>query len=430
MPSPHQHGTLPSRPLPRRFAALVTLTLAAVAAALPAACGGDDAPLSPPVEQLAGGASSNGAARSDSAGGVGSGGGARSDSARSDSARSDSTRADTARVDSTRGTQGGAVAGIRLAPRQLVLPVGRAAVVGVLPVDANGVPSLAQLSRVAYSVADARVATVDADSGIVTGRAMGTTKLYARVGAMTDSAVVTVVADTTRPATPPPPGIRIYLRSVTAFTGRTSNIGATVYDASGRPTRAPGKQATWRVGDERVARLGTPTTASDTAFVVPLTGVAPGTTKLYATLDGVTDSVPVTVITLRDSASTNPTPPAPVASFNLTALVFAPGTPPAGSRDTAFSAPYAGAKVAVYRYVRDGSASGPRDSLGTRVLVTSATSDAAGQTVFRNLPSGYYVVIASPVAGGLLGEAVVTFGPPYQSEVRLGIFLPVMRPGS
>ena len=175
-----------------------------------------------------------------------------------------------------------------------------------------------------------------------------------------------------------------------------------------------------------MARLGAPTSASDTAFVVPLTGVAPGATKLYATLDGVTDSVPVTVVALRDGTPAGPPPP-PVASFTLTALVLAPGTPPAGSRDTAGSAPYAGAKVTVYRYVRGGSASGPRASLGTRVLVTSATSAAAGEAVFRSLPSGYYTVTATPPAGAPLLEGSITFGPPSQAGLRLGIFLPARR---
>jgi hypothetical protein len=230
-------------------------------------------------------------------------------------------------------------------------------------------------------------------------------------------------------APPPPtlgPGFRILLRSVTAFTGRTQHVGAALYDAAGRVVRTPGKQATWRVGDERVARLGAPSSASDTAFVVPVTGVAPGVTKLYATLDGVTDSVPLTVVTARDTVSTPPPPPA--AAFDLTALVFAPGTPPAGSRDTALSVRYAGARVTVYRLVRDAGATGPSaDTLGTRVEVATATSDASGQAVFRNLPSGFYTVVAAPAAGAALLEGRADFGPPRQAEVRVGIFLPARR---
>src|SRR5215210_5657150 len=66
------------------------------------------------------------------------------------------------------------------------LPVG--------PVNAEGVPSLALLATPpTIRSANARVAAVD-DSGAVTGLAVGTTKVYATLGAWVDSAVVTVVA--------------------------------------------------------------------------------------------------------------------------------------------------------------------------------------------------------------------------------------------
>src|SRR5207237_7590872 len=92
----------------------------------------------------------------------------------------------------------------------------------------------------------------------------GTTKVYATLGAWTDSASVTVAADTALvdpvPTVPPPAGPPVGLRvgpsQVTIAVGATTQLVAWYVDAAGRPTRGPaGPPAQWTSAAPSVARL-------------------------------------------------------------------------------------------------------------------------------------------------------------------------------
>jgi hypothetical protein len=91
-----------------------------------------------------------------------------------------------------RGTS--AVEGIRVMTPQFQVTLGERRWLPVVPVNAEGYPSLALLATPpAIRSANPRVVAVD-DSGAVTGLARGTTTVYATLGAWVDSAVVTVGA--------------------------------------------------------------------------------------------------------------------------------------------------------------------------------------------------------------------------------------------
>jgi hypothetical protein len=92
---------------------------------------------------------------------------------------------------------GAAVAGIRFMSPALTVPLRARAWLPVVPVNAQGYPSLALLATPpAIRSANPAVLAVD-DSGAVTGVTLGTTKVYATLGTWVDSAVVTVVPSAT-----------------------------------------------------------------------------------------------------------------------------------------------------------------------------------------------------------------------------------------
>ncbi|GLC24015.1 Ig-like domain-containing protein [Roseisolibacter agri] len=322
-----------------------------------------------------------------------------------------------------------AVAGIRIAPRALEVVPGARAAVSVHPVNAQGLPSLASLAGpVRWRVSNVAVATVS-DSGFVHGVAVGSTTLYASAGELRDSIVVTVTPGTPRPPVGPAVALRLFPRTLTAAVGRGAWVQAQLVDANGQLTPTRGRQAEWHVQDAAIARLTFTSAASDTAIHATLTGVAAGTTWLHVAVDGMRDSLAVTVLPARDSIPRTDTlppapPPAPVARFTLTTIALGPGAPPAaGTRDTAVSVRLPGAQVELFRYERTASTQ-PADSLGTRVLVGTATTDAQGEARFADLPSAFYRVRITPPAGSGLTPAFTEFGPPRIAEYRIGLFLP------
>jgi hypothetical protein len=320
-----------------------------------------------------------------------------------------------ARPDSTSTVTPNAVAGIRITPHAIALAVRAAATVSVLPVDANGVPSLALLAaRPSFRVANRAIATVS-DSGTLLGVAPGTTTLYATVGALIDSATIVVAGDAGTPTTGA--GLRLFGPAPLAV-GRAGSASAILVDAQGRVVSPRGKNPSFTVDDETVARLGE-TAVSDTAIFVAVTGVAVGRTVLHASIDGVSQSIGLTVTATTvppgDSSTTAPPPP-PVAAFTLTTTVLAQST----SRTDTLPAPLAAATVTVFRLERGGASV---DTLGTRVQVATATTDAAGLAVFRALPSGTYTVVAQPPVGSALTQAESTFGPPRVEDYRIGFVL-------
>lgn len=319
-----------------------------------------------------------------------------------------------------------AVAGIRITPRALALVVGARAAIGVFPVNAEGYPSLALLAGpLRLRVADPTIATAGDSGTFVVGVAPGTTTLHASVGELRDSIVVTVSAGTPRPPVGPPVALRLFPRTLLVAVGRDAWVAAQLVDASGQLTPTRGRQAEWRVRDAGIARLTLTSAAGDTALHATLRGVAAGTTWLDAAVEGMRDSLAVTVLPGRDSVPRPDTlpPPAPVARFTLTAIAFGPGTPTAGTRDTVVSVRLAGARAELLRYERTASTA-PADSLGTPTLVGTATTDAQGEARFADLASGFYRLRMTPPAGSGLAAAFTDFGPPRIADYRIGLFLP------
>jgi hypothetical protein len=141
-------------------------------------------------------------------------------------------------------------------------------------------------------------------------------------------------------------------------------------------------------------------------------GVALGTTKVYATINGHTDSATVTVIDAPPPPPvSNPTPPEPgIASFDFNGKIV---SQLAGS-DTSKTAPVAGALVKLSRI---GGVGG--DTLSTSVDAGSATTDANGAISFKGLTGGAYAVDITPPAGSNLAAFRSGFGPPHDAVVNV-----------
>jgi len=129
---------------------------------------------------------------------------------------------------------------------------------------------------------------------------------------------------------------------------------------------------------------------SDTGIVF---GKTLGTAKVYATVDGHTDSASITVtapITTPPPRDTGTTQPAPVATFSLAVEVR--GVVQAA--DTTLTEPVAGATV---RAIRVLAVNG--DTLNPSLAAGTAVTNANGMVTFSSLPGGGYTILATPPAG-------------------------------
>ena len=187
----------------------------------------------------------------------------------------------------------------------------------------------------------------------------------------------------------PVASVRVVPQQVELSLGYYALLGAAAFDANGTPLGP--KPVTWRSANASIV------IASDTGIVF---GKAVGTTKVYATIDGHTDSATVTVV------STPPTPtpaPQPVASFNLDVTVVGAV---AGS-DTSKTETVPGALVKLSRI---GGVQG--DTLSQSIDAGSAVADANGAVSFKSLAGGSYSVSITPPAGSRFAPLTTGFGPP------------------
>jgi hypothetical protein len=99
-------------------------------------------------------------------------------------------------------TSNGPVASVRVVPEQATMSVGQSIVISAVALDAKGVRI--SNKRPTWRSGDASI-VIASDSGIMFGKAVGTTKVYATIDAHTDSATVVVMAAV--PVQPPPPGV-------------------------------------------------------------------------------------------------------------------------------------------------------------------------------------------------------------------------------
>lgn len=179
--------------------------------------------------------------------------------------------------------------------------------------------------------------------------------------------------------------------------GNYAGLTVNAYDAKG--VRVAGKRATWVSSNVNVVALG------DTGGVV--FGKDLGNAVVTATIDGISATSSVTVV----AAPPPPPPPQPpVASFSLRVKVAGF----LGDSTLNRTDPVAGATVKLKRV---GGISG--DSLTAPIDAGTATTDAAGQADFANLPGGTYSVEVSPPAGSPYRPLYGMIAPPRESKVQL-----------
>ena len=183
--------------------------------------------------------------------------------------------------------------------------------------------------------------------------------------------------------------------------GYSREILATVLDAKGVRVVKP---VTWRSSNTAIV------TVNDTGVVF---GKALGTAKVYASIDGLSDSATVTVVTPSPTPTPIPDPhraPA-VAQFNLKVIVFGSISSP----DTSQSERVPGATITLFRV------SG--DSLSPPQLAGSAVTDANGEAKFGQLAGGAYSMKIVPPANSPFLELDTGFAPPTLPDITIGTLL-------
>jgi hypothetical protein len=164
------------------------------------------------------------------------------------------------------------------------------------------------------------------------------------------------------------------------------------------------QRPTWRSSNAAIADV-----LGDTGVVQAKTV---GTTYIYATLNGHTDSATVVV-----SAGKTPPPPqgpAAVAAFNLVYTVYGA----VSNADTNQTAVLSNVVVKVSRLV---SATG--DTLHTSDPIVTATTDASGIARFTNLPGGAYHIDVVPPADSPYRNGTAGIGPPTSVDATARITL-------
>ena len=198
------------------------------------------------------------------------------------------------------------------------------------------------------------------------------------------------------PATGPVVSVQLSPATVTAFVGNYVGVYALALNAEGRAL--PNKKFTWRSSNESVVAV------SDTGL---LRAVAIGTATVYASVDGKEGSALVTVVA-------KPEEPPPVDKFTVRGVVLGDDPQP----DTMRVVRVPGATATLFRV---GDAKG--DTLNPRVQVATATSDAQGEFVFADVPSGYYTIEVKAPSGGPFEDGSTGFGPQRMNEVRVAVRL-------
>jgi len=176
------------------------------------------------------------------------------------------------------------VASVRISPTSTTLLVGAATRLAAVALDAGG-GTLPQRA-VSWTSGAPSVFSVESD-GTVIGVGPGTGLVFAAAEGRTANATVTVRSPTvTR--------VEVSPASVSFSAGETGDLTATVRDSAG--TALSGRNVEWRSGDNTVAVVSN---------VGRVRALAPGSTAISATVDGVIGSAVVTVV------------PAPVATVSV-----------------------------------------------------------------------------------------------------------------
>lgn len=215
----------------------------------------------------------------------------------------------------------------------------------------------------------------------------------------------------TPPTTPTPAGpvarVVVTPQAPTVPLNYYLTMTASAYDANG--VRVTGKRATWRSADPSIVAVIDSGVASPKAL---------GTTKIYGTVDGITDSATVTVVaSVIVTVPPTPPPPAPpagVASFDLTVTIRGA----VAGADTSKVESVAGATVVLTRV------GGIHfDTLSVSVPAGSAVTDANGVATFAGLDGGVYTVKILPPAGSTFEGLSGGFGPPVDKNASVAYTL-------
>ena len=188
---------------------------------------------------------------------------------------------------------------------------------------------------------------------------------------------------------------------ITIPRGLYGRVRATARNAGGNRVDRP---VSWRSSDTSIAVV------TDTGIVY---ANAVGTAKIYATVEGHSDSATVTVV----PAPPPPPPPPPVqhvAEFNMTVVAMGaiPGT------DTSRTERIPGATVTLMRI---GGING--DTLATPVSAGSAVTNANGEARFTTLAGGSYSIRVTPPANSAYAETLTGIGAPTLSDISVHVTL-------
>lgn len=170
------------------------------------------------------------------------------------------------------------VAAVSVSPPTVTLKVGGTVHLVALLTDADGNPLTGRV--VTWSSSDPTVATVD-NTGLVTAVAVGPATITATSEGKSGSAAVSVGAQTPATITVTPPSVSITV-------GQTSQLSATVKDASG--ATIAGASVAWTIDKPSVASLSSSGLGADT-----VTGISVGTATITATSGPAHTTVAVTV---------------------------------------------------------------------------------------------------------------------------------------
>lgn len=181
-------------------------------------------------------------------------------------------------------TENVVVASVTVSPKTVALTPGHSAQLNGRAFDQGGVETAARLT---WTSASQGVATVSA-AGVVTAVAVGSTRITAESGAMSDVATVTVTLA-------PVASVSITPQNPTVTANLTTQLAATTRDADG--LTITGRAVTWESSANGVATISP-------AGVVR--GVAPGSVTITARSEGIAGTTTLTVLA------------APVATITLT----------------------------------------------------------------------------------------------------------------
>ena len=176
-----------------------------------------------------------------------------------------------------------AVASVRIQPDSLVLAAGASGTLSAIALDAQG--NAISGRAVTWTTSNAAIASLGA-GGTVNGVAEGTAEITATVEGITAKVRVQVVRNPYASVA----SVRIQPDSLALNPGATAALSVVALDAQGNALT--GRAVIWSSLDPSVATI---------AFGGTVTAVAPGTTQLRASVEGVSGTITVRVI--------SPTPP-------------------------------------------------------------------------------------------------------------------------